>query len=142
MASITLARGLISTMPHEVHDGRGDLVDLVAARADPHAVGGGLGVVARALRPQLDRVDRAVAQDVPAEVEQAAVGLAGPRAHAASGSLRPQHRRHGRAHERDQVDVAGVEAGGEHVAIDQRAQLAGAEAGDGVGAFFGRASRR
>jgi hypothetical protein len=53
---------------------------------------GGVGVVACPLRPQLDRVDGAVAEDISAEVEQAAVRKPRPGAHAAAHRLRPQHR--------------------------------------------------
>jgi len=80
-------------------------------------------------RLHLDLVHRSVAQDVAVEIEDETILLAGVQAESATDHLVIETRRHRRTHERHAVDVGGVEAGGQHVHVDEILQLARTETG-------------
>ena len=97
-------------------------------------LGGRFAVTTRPIF-DLECVDRPVPQNVAAEVQDEAVLLRRVQAEAPTDHLVVEARGVRRPQERHAVDVGRVEAGGQHVHVDQILQAAVLEALEGVGAF-------
>lgn len=113
--------------------------ELVTAIGTPRVTGGDdrqalralfgrRGTVAAGPLLDADRIHRAVAHDVAAEVEHQAIRLAGMEPKPAAHHLVIQPRRHRGPQQHDAVDVWCVEARGQHVDVAQKPQLTAAEA--------------